>query len=146
MYYKCKYLSSFDTIFFDRFFFLFCGKFLRKRGNSYSYSLEESCLHCEVFFWSEWFFWRSKSCTRGEEKSWKITQRGFSLTIHVLCFFLADIYIYTYTVWYDLLFVTSGTRFLLEIRKYVFLFNIGVKWQEEKWDRKRWNYRSNVPI
>lgn len=42
------------------------------------------------------------------------------------------IYIYIFFFWYDLLFVTSGTRFLLEIRKYVFLFNIGVKWQKEK--------------
>lgn len=128
------------SIFFDRFFSFFLFSVKNFRGNEEILILilwEESCLHCEVFFWSEWFFWRSKSCTRGEEKSWKIAQRGFSLTIHVLCFFLVGIYIYIFFFWYDLLFVTSGTRFLLEIRKYVFLFNIGVKWQKEKWERKK---------
>lgn len=129
------------SIFFDRFFFFSLFSVKNFRGNEEILILilwEESCLHCEVFFWSEWFFWRSKSCTRGEEKSWKIAQRGFSLTIHVLCFFLVGIYIYIFFFfWYDLLFVTSGTRFLLEIRKYVFLFNIGVKWQKEKWEWKK---------
>lgn len=128
------------SIFFDRFFSFFLFSVKNFRGNEEILILilwEESCLHCEVFFWSEWFFWRSKSCTRGEEKSWKIAQRGFSLTIHVLCFFLVGIYIYIFFFWYDLLFVTSGTRFLLEIRKYVFLFNIGVKWQKEKWEREK---------
>lgn len=45
-----------------------------------------------------------------------------------------------------MIFVTSGTRFLLKIRKYVFLFNIGVKWQKREMRAKKGNYRSNVPI
>lgn len=91
------------SIFFDRFFSFFLFSVKNFRGNEEILILilwEESCLHCEVFFWSEWFFWRSKSCTRGKEKSWKIAQRGFSLTIHVLCFFLVGIYIFFFLVWF----------------------------------------------
>ena len=53
----------------------------------------------------------------------------FGRYIYIYFFFFLFFFFF---FWYDLLFVTSGTRFLLEIRKYVFLFNIGVKWQKEK--------------
>lgn len=132
LYVNIRRRSIFSIVSF--FFSLFCEKFSRKRGNSYSYSLRGelfalwSILLVGVIFLAE-----QKLHKRGR----KIAQRGFSLTIHVLCFFLVGIYIYIFFFWYDLLFVTSGTRFLLEIRKYVFLFNIGVKWQKEKWERKK---------
>lgn len=136
------------SIFFDRFFFFSLFSVKNFRGNEEILILilwEESCLHCEVFFWSEWFFWRSKSCTRGEEKSWKIAQRGFSLTIHVLCFFLVGIYIFFF----------FGMIYFLLLRerdfcwRYENMFSCSILEQSGKKrneSEKRGNYRSNVPI
>lgn len=133
----CKYPSSFDIFRSFLFFFsLFCEKFSRKRGNSYSYSLRGelfalwSILLVGVIFLAE-----QKLHKRGRKIVKNRSKRVFVNDSRSL--FLFGRYIYIFFFWYDLLFVTSGTRFLLEIRKYVFLFNIGVKWQKEKWERKK---------
>lgn len=144
MYYKCKYLSSFDTIFFDRFFFLFWKIFEETRKFLFLFFGGELFALWSILLVGVIFLAEQKLHKRGRKIVKNHSKRVFVNDSRPL--FLFGQYIYTYTVWYDLLFVTSGTRFLLEIRKYVFLFNIGVKWQEEKWDRKRGNYRSNVPI
>lgn len=56
--------------------------------------------------------------------------RSLFLFGRVCIYIYIDKKIYIYNMIY--FFATSGTRFLLEIRKYVFSFNIGVKWREEK--------------
>lgn len=97
LYVNIRRRSIFSIVSF--FFSLFCEKFSRKRGNSYSYSLRGelfalwSILLVGVIFLAE-----QKLHKRGR----KIAQRGFSLTIHVLCFFLVGIYIYIFffLVWF----------------------------------------------
>lgn len=134
LYVNIRRRSIFSIVSF--FFSLFCEKFSRKRGNSYSYSLRGELFALWSILLVGVIFLAEQKLHKRERKIVKNrSKRVFVNDSRSL--FLFGRYIYIFFFWYDLLFVTSGTRFLLEIRKYVFLFNIGVKWQKEKWERKK---------